>query len=274
MIEKLRVRLNSIISWVNSHIIDYPTIKNLILICFIALFLMILVSPIASFNWLLLWTFYYIYKGLYKEIFIIWGFFFFSWYFIFTGLLVGFEGKILVGEEYTSLLFSYILMKYSKYSMIKNFCLCTIIILDALSYHCGFIVYIPSLLKEVLVVIKFIFGGGSTSAKCAPEQKPKGSSEWPSPGASPSGISRESFFSSAASPVSSPKPATTAKYTDYLDQCKDLRRSLHKNRKWFQYWSIKSGKFKGEEVSVYEVRVPIIDYVLREGCHKGKDPKV
>ena len=66
---------------------------------------MVLVFPTIIIYWLFLLTFYFLYKGLYKNLFIIWGFYFFSWYFIFTALFIGFEGKILIGGEYTDLLF-------------------------------------------------------------------------------------------------------------------------------------------------------------------------
>ena len=164
-----KLNLNSIISWVDSHIIDYPT-TSLLLFCSI-FFLMVLLSPTLFLYWLFLFTFYFLYKGLYKNIFIIWGFYFFSWYLIFTALLVGYEGQVLIGGEYTGLLINYVLFKYSKFSLLESFCIETIIILDLLSCKCGFPIYIPSIFKGVLFVVKLLSGGGKggTQAECAPE---------------------------------------------------------------------------------------------------------
>lgn len=47
------------------------------------------------------------------------------------------------------------------------------IVLDFLSFKCGFPIYIPSIFKGVLFVVKFLFGGGKgggTQAECAPKK--------------------------------------------------------------------------------------------------------
>ena len=140
---KFNFNLKTLISRVDSHIIDYPV--NLLFYCSTTFFLIVLVFPTIIINLLFLLTFYYLYKGLHQNIFIIWGFYIFSWYILFTALLFGFEGYILIGGEYTDLLFSYVLSKYSKFIFLESFCIKSIIMLDALSSTCGFNIYIPSI---------------------------------------------------------------------------------------------------------------------------------
>jgi len=145
----LEFNLKSFTSRVDSHIIDYPI--NLLFFCFTTFFLIVLVFPTLIINLLFLLTFYYLYKGLHQNIFIIWGFYIFSWYILFTALLFGFEGQILIGSEYTGLLFSYVLSKFSKFILLKSFCMKSIIMLDALSSTCGFNIYIPSIFNGVFL---------------------------------------------------------------------------------------------------------------------------
>ena len=78
-----RLNLNSIRSWVDSHIIDYPTamlkLKNarmFILVFFVSLYLLFFVSPVLGIILLLIFTLYLLYNKKYKGIFFIWGSFF------------------------------------------------------------------------------------------------------------------------------------------------------------------------------------------------------
>ena len=183
-----RLNLNSIISWVDLHIIHYPTAKKetfiLGFVCFICFLLLFLLSPILGMLWLVFPSAFFLYKSQPKNIFIIWGFFFCSWYFVFTACLLGFDGPIwikadLLGcgpkSEETSSLFFYITDKYLhylsldyKYSRYKhvlgNFCLQTTMILSLLSSKLGFPIYIPSILKGILSLLNFVFGGKGPSA--------------------------------------------------------------------------------------------------------------
>lgn len=91
------------------------------------------------------------------------GIFFFSWYCVFTFLLIGFEGKILIGGKYTGHLIHFLSPVYSKYFFLERFCLISIIFFDFLSVKLGFPIYIPSLFKGLLALVKFIFGKGGMS---------------------------------------------------------------------------------------------------------------
>jgi len=210
MLFMLKSKYKIIVSWVNSYIIDYPV--SLRFFCLTTFFLMIFVSPIITIFWLFLITLFFFYRGLYKNIFTTWGFCFFSWYFVFTALFIGFEGKILICPEYTGDLFAYAFVKYSKFIVLERFCMESLMVLDTLNVKCGFPIYIPSIFKGVLLVVKFLFGGGKggTPSECAPEK----SSGVPSPGTSPSEINPDKFFSSASSSSST---STSTNYTDYLD---------------------------------------------------------
>lgn len=265
MLLMLKSKYKIIFSWVNSQIIDYPA--NVRFFCFTTFFLMILVSPIITIFLLFLITLFFSYRGLYKNIFITWGFYFFSWYFVFTALFIGFEGKILICPEHTGDLFAYALFKYSKSIVLDSFCTESLILLHTLNVKRGFPIYIPSIFKGVLLVVKFLFGGGKggTPSECAPEK----SSGVPSPGTSPSEINPDKFFSSAPSSSST---STSTNYTDYLDQCKDVRDSLRKNRRWYSFIDKKSEKFNGSQhdVMAFEARIPVINYIISEGCFKGK----
>ena len=89
---------------------------------------------------------------------------------------------------------------------------------------------------------------------------------------SPSGIKPNHFFSSASSNSSA---STNHKPTDYLDQCKDIRSVLLKDSKWYHFLNHKTEKCRGKEnVTAYIVKIPLINYTVGEGCHKGKLPKI
>lgn len=98
---------------------------------------------------------YFVYKRRYKDFLFFWSFFFVSWYFLFTALFIGFEGKILVGEGHTEELFAYIIGTYSEIPSVNTFCMVSLMLLHFLSIKLGVAIYIPSVLKGLLVVVKF-----------------------------------------------------------------------------------------------------------------------
>ncbi len=250
----------------------------------IGFFIMVFISPIETVYFLILSSLYCLYVKNYKDIFIIWVFFFLSWYCVFTLLLIDYDNKILIGGKYTSYIIYHLSPIYIKYSFLERFCVATIVILDIVSVECGFPLYIPSIWKGLMLIFKFILGGGKGGkgpAGCSPEDKHNKSSSsntspCPSPGISPSGINFNRFFSSLFRniPVQSSNPVEPSSPTDFYDKCKNLRTQLRRNRKWDDSFNYTTGKFKGKNVIAYEMRVPILNIILREGCHKGdKDPK-
>lgn len=165
----------SIISWVDSHIINYPTAimklnKNrfLLVLCCIIFVSTIMASPITTMIGLLLFTIYFLYSEEYKKILVIWGFFFSVWYFTFTACLLDYDGPIIIGNENTALIFNHLSIKYPgfyySFSFFRNvvfesFCFQTVLILHSLSSKLGFSIYIPSVLKVLLTLVKFFWGG-------------------------------------------------------------------------------------------------------------------
>ena len=167
-----RLNLNSIRSWVDSHIIDYPTamlkLKNarmFILVFFVSLYLLFFVSPVLGIILLLIFTFYLLYNKNYKNAFIIWGSFFFIWYLVFTACLIGYEGPILITPDFFSdedsesrRLFFFLDDKY-RYSLstqsllnvnLESFCMQTFGLLCWISLNLKVTIYLPSLLKGIL----------------------------------------------------------------------------------------------------------------------------
>jgi len=169
-----RLNLNSIRSWVDSHIIDYPTamlkLKNarmFILVFFVSLYLLFFVSPVFGIILLLIFTLYLLYNKKYKNIFLIWGSFFFIWYLVFTACLIGYDGPILFipdffndgNKDYET--FRLLLFLNERYSSsritqslfnfnLESFCIQTFFILWRISLNLKVTIYLPSLLKGIL----------------------------------------------------------------------------------------------------------------------------
>lgn len=142
-----------------------------VLICILlcSFLVLLLISPTISVFLLLVPTVYFLSKGNYKNVFIIWDYFFLFWYFAFTACLIGYDYPISIGHvecggalEETNRLFFYISDNYSSQSLsstwssclFERFCLETFMLLYFLSSKLGVPIWIPSLLKEF---IKFLF---------------------------------------------------------------------------------------------------------------------
>ena len=160
--------------------------KILILICFTS-FLLLLLSPVLVIVFLALFTIIYIYIREYKNVFIIWGGLFVSWYLVFTACLIGFDGPIIiVGDvlgcgdkcEETINIHFYIMDKFltnvPSYSSLHNlwnfilgvFCLRTQFLLSFLCSKLEISIYIPSLFKGLLTIYKFISRYNSSAEPC------------------------------------------------------------------------------------------------------------
>ena len=175
-----RLNLNSIMSWVDSYIIDYLRVNRnrgfLYLTFSISLLLLLFVSPIIVPYWLFFPTVYFLYIGSHKNIFIAWGFFFFSWYLLFTAGMFGFDGPIWIGGdlevEKTSLVYEYVILKYLApsssqglyNSIFGSLCIQTLMVFSFLSSKLGFVLYIPSLFKGLSILFKFLFGKGGNGS--------------------------------------------------------------------------------------------------------------
>nr|YP_009254732.1 Putative orf183, mitochondrial hypothetical protein [Ectocarpus siliculosus]CBJ18031.1 Putative orf183, hypothetical mitochondrial protein [Ectocarpus siliculosus] len=153
------------------------------LINFISLSLLLFWSPVYGACWLLTATLYFLFKGDYKNIFIVWVLFFCIWYFFFIACLSDYKSSILIGGEHTKDIMMYFSYKYSPSScywysrLFKDFCYQTVIMLDFLSIELGFPVYIPSVfavLKFFMSFLKSIFDRGDEGpAQCAGEKNSK-----------------------------------------------------------------------------------------------------
>lgn len=238
-------------------------------------FVRVILSPLETINFLIPSSIYCLYTKNYKNIFIIWGFFFFSWYLVFTLLLINYDKSIIVGGEHTGYLFNYFFDTYGDYEFIFRFWTCTVVVLDMISYYSGSPIYVPSVFKGILAVIKFIFGGKG-SAECSPKNNSEKSStpktsSYPSPGTSPTGVNpTDPFFSSKFKEDPVKKGKISDKGATMYAQCEMLQKAMKSNQKWDDYFSISKEDYKGGTLAVYEVRVPLINFVLYEGCHRER----
>jgi len=110
--------------------------------------------------WLMLISLYLLYHGKYKKIFFFWVFFFFNWYGVYTLLMIGFEGPILIGGEHTGDLLCYIADNAFMFEVCRSFCFETTFLVHFVSNYLEVVIPIPSLFKGILAMLKFVFGGG------------------------------------------------------------------------------------------------------------------
>ncbi len=127
----------------------------------VSLSLLLFLSPAYGAFWLLIVTLYLLFKGYYKNIFIIWGLFFVIWYLFFIVFFLDYESQILIGGEHTLKVMMYLCDKYSIYRApwhikpFEGFCFQTVIMLNSLSAKLGFPIYIPSVLAGLKAFISF-----------------------------------------------------------------------------------------------------------------------
>lgn len=131
-------------------------------ILFSIFWVMILISPIMSIFLLFFPTVFFIYSSDFKSILKIWGIYIIGWYFLFMILMLGFDSSIWIGGEYTRPISEYLLSK-APYSdkwyayMLDSFCFQTVLFLHILSSKLGFPIYLPSIIKGFIGLIKFLF---------------------------------------------------------------------------------------------------------------------
>ncbi len=120
---------------------------------FVSLILLLFFSPLYGMYWLFLVTFYFLFKGNFKNIFIVWGLFFGTWYLFFIVCYSDYESQILFGGEngeHTKDIMMYLWDKYSSSScswytwLFENFCYQSLGLLHHLSVVAGRPIYIPS----------------------------------------------------------------------------------------------------------------------------------
>lgn len=208
---------------------------------------MFLISPVISILLLLFPTVYFLYNTNYKSILLIWGFFFFTWYFVFTACLIGYDYPISIGSvkcgttsEETNRLFFYLFDNYSSLSpsstwfscIFETFCFQTFISLGLLSYKIGFPIYIPSVFKVIIALIKFLFGGGKPSAKCSPKkgfEEPSFKTDWP---------------------MTSEKSKSTPPKIDELIECAKMRAAMEKRWRGLDLLNVDQG-VRGNKYIIY-----------------------
>ena len=206
--------------------LGFTSLLSLGLINLVSLSLLLFLSPVLGLYWLVIGTLYFLFKGNYKKIFIVWGVFFSTWYFFFIICFSDFEFQILIGGEHTAKIMTYLSDKYcnpscSWYTMLfKGFCLQTVLLFQFLSSKLGFPIYVPSLIKVFISFFKYIFGGDKGSANCAGEEnsKKKGAST------NESGSIFGSIFKGSA--------ASESKTYDDLEACAVFKKELEK------HWSL------------------------------------
>lgn len=235
----------------------FKSLSLLIRINFVSLSLLLFLSPVYGAFWLLLAISYFLFKGSYKNIFIAWGIFFCAWYFFFIVFLFDFESQILIGDEYTLKILMHILDKYSIdkapwYARVfEGFCLQTVFLLNILSDKLGFPIYVPSLIKVFISLLKYIFGGDKGAANCAGEESSK------------KGGASANEFGSIFSSIFKKSAVTKPKVDADFDACASFRRDLEK------HWNLypikkKSGVSGTEHVTYVEAKIPF--YNLFIGC--------
>lgn len=100
----------------------------------------------------------------------------------------------MIGGEFTAPVLAHLVPILLKYPFLSNVCLESVLVLHFLADKLEVTLYIPSLFKGLLTLVKLIFGDGKggSSAKCSPEKGSK--SPMPSSGVSPSNLKMEEFF--------------------------------------------------------------------------------
>ena len=133
----------------------FISLSLLICINFVSLSLLLFLSPSYGALWLLLATLYFLFKGHYKNIFIVWGIFFGVWYFFFIIFFLDFESHIWIGDDHTLKIMMYLWDKYSIHRApwyikpFEGFYFQTVLLLHLLSVKLGFPIYVPSLIKAL-----------------------------------------------------------------------------------------------------------------------------
>ncbi|CAN0478718.1 unnamed protein product, partial [Phaeothamnion confervicola] len=149
--------------------------KNLILllaICCISFSLFILFSLALAMMWLFFPSIYFKYNKRYENIFIIWGFLFLSWYLVFIGCMVGFDGSIVVTGDlignwiitprrvpyeflFVTDKFPLIYLNYTFLTeRFRSLCIDSLLFLSLLSSTLGCPIYIPSVYKGLAILYK------------------------------------------------------------------------------------------------------------------------
>ncbi len=97
-------------------------------------------------------------------------------------MFIDYDDKILVGGKNTTKLLSYLGPILLKYPFLADFYLETVMVLHLVADNLGFTIYIPSIWKGLMLIFKFILGGGKGGkgpAGCSPEDKHNKSSSEP-----------------------------------------------------------------------------------------------
>lgn len=128
----------------------------LFFVLFVTMFSIVTFSPIGTLYWIYAFTFYFLIKKEYKNLIIIWIFYFFFLHFSFTALFIEYNSSIWVGGDYTAELLNHITPLILDYPFLTNLCLETILLLHALSDYLGIHIYIPSYLYGICRFIQII----------------------------------------------------------------------------------------------------------------------
>jgi hypothetical protein len=209
-------------------------LNNIVIICFISLFLLIASSPILSLLWLVLPTGYFLYSRNYKNILKIWGFTICIWYFIFTTSLSGIT--ILIGFENTKVIINYLL---DNTFMFETLCFQTVYILDFLSAKLGFPLYIPSIINIFSVFLNLF---KNDKPKCSGKDKSNASSPWWG------------------------KSSKKSEGEKSLEKCKILEKELRKSESIIPSFHKSKSTIDGKTTTTYsETWIPFIGNIIN--CH-------
>lgn len=167
MVKKIKLFFQSIVSTGNTFFKLFGIDSKhyyLIMLSIISVLFLVFLSPIFGIVWLVVPTFYFLWRKQYTKVFFIWSFFFFYWYLFFTICLLDFNGPIWIGGYDSQIMVDFVMLKYTRNTLtpfwyrpyLRGFCFQTIFFLDMLSSFLGVSIYIPSLVKVLLTILKFI----------------------------------------------------------------------------------------------------------------------
>lgn len=137
----------------------HKDVKIVICSLLVSYILLLFFSPLSSIGFLFLPTLYFLYKGKYKNIGLIWIMLFWAWYLFFTGCLIFYNSPydpIWIGDDCSFWILKYLKHEHWRVPQFKKLCIQTLFILDRLSLMIGFPFYIPSIYKGLFFLVKFI----------------------------------------------------------------------------------------------------------------------
>ena len=180
--------------------------KILSLLCVLILLTIIGYSPLFSLNWVYLGTLVFLVKAQYRNIGLLWGFYFTSWYMLFCMLLIKHGFFIIIGGNDTAVVLANLEPIIKAYPCLYNLAIETTFLMHFLSGSLGMKVYIPSFLGIFYKILRlFVSTAFMDGVDDDESSKPSSAdSNIVSPGLTPSDIQTKHFFKE---PLESSQPS-------------------------------------------------------------------